>query len=125
MDVLIKGIIMSHRLRISTLVLVAGFANPAYAARTIVGNWAPVGASCKELSTIQIGPKSIIGEDFYCQFRTVQRRGLVVTWKGRCTFGDTEERVTVVAKTSGDKLVYRTYRPAHGGGWNGPYKRCK
>jgi hypothetical protein len=99
----------------------AALAGSAHAAQSLVGRWAPTAAMCNQPGAITIGPKSLVGEDFYCRFDTVKRKGSVVTWKGTCSAGDQDRARTVVAKLSGKKLLYR-YKGV--GGWSVPYVRC-
>jgi hypothetical protein len=90
--------------------------------RSIVGTWATEGNCGRPISTIVIGPKSLTGEDFFCEFDTVSRKGNVVTWRGACTYGaDAPEREEVVARTAGNRLYYRFRSQA---GENGPFQRC-
>jgi hypothetical protein len=113
---------MAYGLRLPILLIVTSFANSAFAAQSIVGKWAPSSAECSAPPAIMVGPKSLVGEDFYCRFDTARRRGLIVTWTGSCTFGDTKTAATFIAKTSGKKLFYRYVGK---GGWTGPFMRCK
>lgn len=110
----------SHTRALVTLALVS-IAGPALAAQSIVGKWAPKTSLCNAPPAITIGPKSLVGEDFYCRFDTVLRRGSLVTWKGSCSAGDEDTPRTVQARLSGKKLSYR-YQGE--GGWNGPFVRC-
>jgi hypothetical protein len=96
-------------------------AGTAHAAQSVVGKLAPTAKMCNQPPAITVGAKSLVGEDFYCRFDTVSRKGSVVTWKGRCAAGDQDRRRTVFAKLSGKKLLYR-YQGE--GGWNGPFVRC-
>ncbi len=93
----------------------------AFAAQSLVGKWAPSAGMCNAPPAITIGPKSLVGEDFTCRFDTVSRKGGTVTWKGRCSSGDTDRPRTIIAKRSGKKMYYRTVGE---GGWTGPYVRC-
>jgi hypothetical protein len=112
---------MLYHFRLWATLLAAGFAGSAQAAQSIVGTWAPSSATCNAPPAITIGPKSLVGEDFYCRFDTVSRKGSVVTWKGRCSAGDEDKARTVQAKLSGKKLSYRYQGES---GWNGPFVRC-
>jgi hypothetical protein len=70
---------------------------------------------------ITVGPQSIVGEDFYCRFDSVSRKGSLVTWKGRCSAGDEDRPRTVQARLAGKNLSYR-YKGVSG--WSPPYARC-
>jgi hypothetical protein len=107
--------------RLLATLLSAGFAGSAFAAQSIVGTWAPAANLCNQPPAITVGPKSLVGEDFYCRFDTVSRKGPLVTWKGRCSAGDEDRSQTVYAKLSGKRLLYRRRGES---GWNGPFVRC-
>jgi hypothetical protein len=106
--------------------LLAGLAQPAtgQTRETIVGKWSTVAGKCvRPTSLIEIGPKSLAGDDFFCDFRTVRRSGDVVTFAGQCTFGDDPPRAeTVVARLAGQRLHYRFVSER---GENGPFIRCR
>ncbi len=91
--------------------------------QTMVGTWSTIAGKCtRPLSIITIGPQALSGEDFFCDFPSVQRKGDVVTWKGQCTFGGDEAKPeTVTARLAGKQLYYgfKSY-----GGENGPFVRC-
>lgn len=91
--------------------------------RSIVGKWSTAAGQCvRPLSLIVIGPKSLSGEDFSCDFASVSRRGDVVTFRGECSYGaDDPVKETVVARLAGERLYYRFsgYK-----GENGPFRRC-
>jgi hypothetical protein len=93
------------------------------ARQTIVGTWLTIAGQCTlPLSIIKIGPQALSGEDFFCNFPSVQRKGDVVTWKGQCTFGsEAAKPETVTARLAGKQLYYciKSY-----GGENGPFVRC-
>ncbi len=91
--------------------------------RSIVGTWSTAAGQCvRPLSLIAIGPKSLSGEDFSCDFTSVSRRGDVVTFKGACRYGaDDPVRETVVARLVGERLYYRF---SGFKGENGPFRRC-
>ncbi len=106
--------------------LLAGLTLPAtgQTRQTIVGKWSTIAGKCvRPISLIQIGPKSLTGDDFFCDFRTVQRSGDVVTFSGECTFGNDPPRAeTVVARFAEQRLHYRF---ASSRGENGPFIRCR
>jgi hypothetical protein len=124
-------------MRTSTLVLALTFAtglavaasvvqaqeSQTSARQTMVGTWSTIAGQCtRPLSIIKIGPQALSGEDFFCEFPSVQRKGDVVTWKGQCTFGgDDAKPETVTARLAGKQLYYgiKSY-----GGENGPFVRC-
>ena len=77
----------------------------------------------RPVSLIQIGPKSLSGDDFFCDFKTVRRNSDVVTFAGKCTFGDDPPKAeTVVARLAGQRLYYRFKSER---GENGPFVRCR
>jgi hypothetical protein len=92
--------------------------------QTIVGKWSTIAGKCvRPVSLIQIAPKSLSGDDFFCDFSTVRRNGNVVVFTGQCTFGDDPPRTeTVVARLTGQRLHYRF---ASERGENGPFIRCR
>ena len=97
---------------------------PAVAAESIVGAWS-ANRACKEIDRIDISSMSLGGEDWYCSFNSVSRKGDVVTWRGRCGSPDVEDdphpyASTIVARLSGARL----YLSENGKSW-GAYKRCK
>lgn len=106
--------------------LLAGFTLPAtgQTQQTIVGKWSTIAGKCvRPTSLIQIGPKSLTGDDFFCNFSTVRRNGNVVVFAGQCTFGDDPPKTeTVVARLAGQRLHYRF---ASERGENGPFIRCR
>ena len=106
--------------------LLAGLTLPAtgQTRQTIVGKWSTISGKCvRPISLIQIGPKSLSGDDFFCEFSTVRRNGDVVVFAGQCTFGDDPPRTeTVVARLAGQRLHYRF---ASEPGENGPFIRCR
>lgn len=104
------------------LALAASFAR-GEERRSIGGKWSTVAGQClRPLSIIEIGPKSLAGEDFSCAFDSVQRRGDVVTWRGACTYGaDRPVREIVTARLAGGRLYNRFRSQA---GENGPFLRC-
>lgn len=97
-------------MRKSNAVMVCGamlFAFPAFAQqRTIVGVWAASAADCgHQMERMTIGAMSIRGHDFLCSFKSVDRRGSVVTWKGSCSSEGKSWPTVVTAKESDDKLI--------------------
>jgi hypothetical protein len=112
---------MLSSIRLSVTLALVSSAGFAFAAESIVGRWAPTASMCNQPGAITVGPKSLVGEDFYCRFDTVSRNGSVVTWKGRCEAGDEERPRTAQAKLTGKKLSYR-YKGVSG--WSPPYVRC-
>jgi hypothetical protein len=110
-------------LAIATGLAVAASVVQAQESRTMVGKWSTVAGKCvKPLSLIQIGPKSLSGEDFFCDFDTVQRQGDSVTWRGKCTYGaDDPVKETVRARFAGQRLYYGFSSVK---GENGPFLRC-
>jgi hypothetical protein len=110
------------------LAIAAGMAVAATVAQaeerpTIVGTWSTAAGKCvKPLSLISIGPKSLSGEDFSCDFKTVTRKNDVVTFRGQCSYGaDDPLAETVVARLDGLRLHYRFMSQR---GENGPFMRC-
>ena len=103
-------------------VALAGLAGgPAGAQQSIVGKWAIDKKCGAPLSVIVIEPRELHGEDFYCEFDTVSRKGATVNWRGKCNFSENGyEPVAVTAETRGRRLYYRFV----GQGWNGPFDRC-
>src|SRR5262245_42410071 len=67
-----------------TFVIILADAGVAGAQQTIVGKWAIRSKCAAPLSTIIIEPMALNGEDFYCEFRKVVRRGDTVQWNGKC-----------------------------------------
>lgn len=112
---------MKYHSHLVAALAAVSFGSSAYAAQSIVGKWAPKASLCNAPPAITIGPKSLIGEDFYCRFDSVSRRGSFVTWKGSCSAGDEDTPQTVHARLSGKRLSYR-YQGVSG--WNGPFARC-
>ena len=97
---------------------------PAVAAESIVGAWSATRA-CKKIDRIDISSMSLGGEDWYCTFNSVSRKGDVVTWRWRCGSPYVEDdphpyAATFVARLSGAKL----YLSENGKSW-GAYMRCK
>jgi hypothetical protein len=90
---------------------------------SLIGKWSTAAGKCQRpLSIIVIGPKSLAGEDFGCDFDSVSRRGDVVTFRGKCTYGaDDPVSETVVARLQGQRLYYRFLSVR---GENGPFARC-
>ena len=113
---------MTHRMfhvvaALGALMAVTG----AQAQQTIVGAWAIKGQCSRPLSKIDIEPKGLSGEDFYCSFDTVARSGDTVRWTGKCNFSENGyEKTAVMAQLRGQKLYYQINRL----GWNGPFDRC-
>lgn len=107
-------------IRAAAALLLALSAGPALAAQTIVGIWATPGKCGRPLSTIEVEPMGLSGEDFYCEFDTVSRTGDTVRWRGTCTFGADAEKATVTARLAKGMLSYRMNQD----GWNGPLQRC-
>lgn len=95
-------------------------AMPAVAAESIVGTWATPGKCGRPLSTVVVEPMGLSGEDFYCDFASVSRKGDTVHWRGACTFGVDKEDNLVTARLAKGMLRYRFDRQ----GWNGPLQRC-
>ena len=94
----------------------------ALAEESIVGRWATPGRCAVPLSVIEIEPKRLSGEDFFCDFDSVSRRKDIVSWKGQCVFGaDRPQRTPVTARLDGTRLWYRIGPDA----WNGPLERCR
>lgn len=105
----------------ATLALFVSFAPAQAGGRTIVGEWAPDPRQCwPSQGAIAIGPLSVVGDDFRCDFTSVSRLGDVVTWRGACGFPDPARPAIVVASLRGDTLALRI-----NGGENGPYRRCR
>ena len=109
-------------LTLPTGVLIAAFLGvPAGAQQSIVGKWAIDGKCGAPLSVIVIEPLGLAGEDFYCDFDKVSRKGETVSWRGKCNFSEEGyELSTVTAQKRGKRLYYRFA----GRGWNGPFDRC-
>jgi hypothetical protein len=117
-----KGIVRQSHFRLVVTLGALSLTGSSHAAQSIVDTWAPSAATCNAPPAITIGPKILIGEDFYCRIDTVSRKGSLVTWKGSCEAGDEDTRRTVFAKLSGKKLLYRYQGDSS---WNGPYVRCR
>ena len=113
-------------LKMPVILAVGLLALPAAAQQrsSVVGKWSTAAGRCvKPLSIVVIGPKSLSGEDFGCEFDTVSRQGDVVTWRGKCTFGgDDPVSETVQARLAGNRLHYRFMSLK---GENGPFVRCR
>ena len=84
---------------------------PAVAAESIVGAWS-ANRACKEIDRIDISSMSLGGEDWYCSFNSVSRKGDVVTWRGRCGSPDVEDDPHPYASRSSRAFPVRdfTYR---------------
>lgn len=110
-------------LTIATGLALAASVVQAQERRSIVGQWSTEAGRCaKPLSMIAVGPKSLSGEDFSCDFDRVGRRADTVTFRGACTYGaDAPVKETVVARLAGDRLYYG-FRSQKGE--NGPFRRC-
>ena len=109
-----------------TLAFIA-LAEPAFAAQSIVGKWAPSKADCQDPERqLRIRPMSI-GGGFSCEFKSVKRKGDVVTWGGHCFSQDGDRRpeageevAAMVAKLKNGKLMLSGL-----GLGAGPLLRCK
>jgi hypothetical protein len=124
---------MRNRTLVLTLAIATGLAVAASVVQaqesrtsgrqSLVGKWSTAAGKCvKPLSMISIGPKSLSGEDFFCDFDTVQRQGDAVTWRGKCTYGaDDPVKETVRARLAGQRLYYGFSSVK---GENGPFLRC-
>jgi hypothetical protein len=124
---------MRNRTLVLTLAIATGLAVAASvvqaqdsltsARQTMVGKWSTVAGKCvKPLSIVVIGPKSLSGEDFSCDFDSVQRQGDSVTWRGKCAYGaDDPVKETVRARLAGQRLYYGFSSVK---GENGPFVRC-
>ncbi len=119
---------MQHRslvliLMAATAVALLATAVRSQERRSIVGKWSTAAGQCvRPLSLIDIGPRSLSGEDFSCDFSSVSRKGDVVTFRGECRYGaDGPVKETVVARLAGERLYYRFsgYKSE-----NGPFRRC-
>jgi hypothetical protein len=103
------------------LLIAITIAPSAHAQQSIVGGWAIKGQCARPLSKIDIEPRGLSGEDFYCEFDTVARKGDTVRWTGKCNFSENGyEKTNVTAQLRGRKLYYQINRL----GWNGPFDRC-
>ena len=103
------------------LVVAALLGGPAAGQQSIVGKWAIDRKCGAPLSVIVIEPRQLHGEDFYCEFDSVSRKGERVDWRGKCNFSEAGyEPSAVTAEMRGRRLYYRFA----GLGWNGPFDRC-
>ena len=90
------------------LVLAALAASPAVAdGRTIVGEWATTRKDCGTQFAYKVGPRSLVSDELSCAFDGVSRSGDTVTFKGRCSDGESSMPETVVATRTGDALAVR------------------
>ncbi|GGC78727.1 hypothetical protein [Chelatococcus reniformis] len=112
---------MVRPLGASAVAIAIGLCVPAVAAESLVGTWATPGRCGRPLSTVDIRPMGFSGEDFFCDFKSVDRQGNTVRWRGQCTFGADREAATVTARLAKGMLSYRINRD----GWNGPLQRCR
>jgi hypothetical protein len=102
---------------------------PVLANQSIVGTWANSRGECgSHFGRMEVGPKSLsISEELACDFRSVERQGDTVTWKGACTFfgsGDNAQRrnAKVVATLRSDRRL--DVRVAGGLSIARGYQRC-
>lgn len=103
------------------LAIVTASSGVAQAAQTIVGLWRQVGGSCQVTrGAVSIGPMHMGGDEWRCDFNDVDRKGDVVTWKGRCGFPEPFERATVKASLVGSSLHVRI-----NGGEAAHWERCR
>jgi hypothetical protein len=112
---------MVRPLGASAVTIALAICSPVDAAESLVGTWATPGRCGRPLSTVEVQPMGFSGEDFFCSFKTVERRGNTVRWRGPCTFGADREQATVTARLARGMLSYRINRD----GWNGPLQRCR
>lgn len=94
-------------------------ASPLCAGESIVGAWSTTKA-CKEIDRMDVEPMSVGGEDWYCTFQSVVRKGDTVTWRGKCGNPEPDHDAVVIARLSGGKL----HMSENGVHW-GPLRRCK
>lgn len=91
------------------------------AAQTIVGVWRQAGGSCQiTRGAVSIGPMHMGGDEWRCDFHDVDRKGDVVTWKGKCGFPEPFERAVVKASLVGQSLYVRI-----NGGEAARWERCR
>lgn len=67
---------------------------------SIVGEWYDVEhgkGDCGTQWSLNIGPKSMVGAETYCEFSDVRRDQWMVTWNGVCWSSDEEFPVRIVA----------------------------
>jgi hypothetical protein len=103
--------------------------NSSGSRESIVGSWQQSRSQCQSnFGRLDIGPKSLgVFEEVGCDFRSVERQGDTVIWKGACTFfgaGETAERksATVIATLRPDRRL--DVRLAGGGDIATRYERC-
>jgi hypothetical protein len=106
---------------LSLPILVSTIIVALHAAESIVGSWSTT-QDCKPIDTIHVSPMALVGEDWDCTFKSVTRRGDVVTWRGRCgnAIHDNDQATTIVARLSGGQLHL-----SDNGKSMGTYRRCK
>jgi hypothetical protein len=91
--------------------------------RSIVGLWsAPEGGCTMDDGATKIGPKSLKNSDVSCKFRSVERQGKAVIWKGPCDDAEGSSEQTVTATETNGTLTL-SYQP--GGNVIDGLKRCK
>ena len=92
---------------LSALAIFGFFTSPVLAEKPmpILGKWAMPGGSCQE--AISIGAKSMKSADVDCRFKTVKRKGHVVTWKGICDDAEGSDKQTVIATEKNGRLTIR------------------
>lgn len=109
---------------IASLALLGALLLPAtvQARETIVGTWRHDDGVCTMADGgIQILPMGIRDHDMQCDFRSVTRKGDIVTWKGTCNaYGESPEPATVVATLRGKLLTLAS----NGRPWEGRMVRC-
>ena len=109
-------------------VLMAGYLiGPASAdtRRTIVGKWStPEGKCVRPVSLLQIGPKSLSGDDFFLISKRCAGTGDVggASPANAPSGDDPPKAETVVARLAGQRLYYRFKSER---GENGPFVRCR
>jgi hypothetical protein len=110
-----------RRLRSLSAAMLILAATAANAQQTIVGAWASGGRCSHPLSRVAVGPLSLSGEDWYCEFDKVSRAGDTVSWGGKCNFSENGfKKTAATAQLRAGKLFYRFDRDA----WSGPLQRC-
>jgi hypothetical protein len=98
----------------AALILSPALAKPA----SLVGRWSA--GDCSSDVTV-IGAMSLRNADVDCRFKTVQRQGNTVIWKGTCDGAEGPSKETVTARLTGKSLTY-SYSP--GGNVVEGLRRC-
>ena len=90
--------------------------------RSIVGVWALSGQGCaRGEGSLKIGALSLESEDVTCRFKSVSRKGNVVTWMGPCDDAEGSRMQSVTATERNGRF---TIRYAPGGNVIEDLRRC-